>query len=427
MSLLRRLQQRWSSADFIRPVVTLASGTILAQLVAFVSIPIITRLFDAQHYGVLSIFTSWLAVMSVLATGRYEYAVLLGDARAGWYCAVLVLLLSAAVAVLVLAAGLVAAAGDFIVDKPVYALLAAVSVVSLGAYQGLYYWFNRNRRYSALARNRLYGSLVAAACAIGAGTLGYGAVGLVSASVFSQLVVALLLLWPSDLRTYPWPSARAIRELASRHRNFPKFLLVAGLLDRFSSQAHILLLAFLQGAAASGFIGLYERVVSVPQRVLSGSIGDVFKQQASAQLAAHEKCAALFIRTTKRLAILGLAPFVVLVCVGPWLFDLVFGMEWRTAGELAQVLAAKFYFGFIVSPLSSLIYIGQAQRYDLYLQIGLAISVPLGLVLGTAGGGLMGAVTGYTVVYVCKYAIEFWISWRIATGRFGKLMEPAAS
>jgi len=425
MGFTKRLRHRWSSSNFVRHATTLAFGTLFAQFISFFSAPIVTRLFTPQDYGVLSVFSSWMMVVSVVATGRYEFAILLGDAREGWYSTVLTLLLTIVTALILLVGGFMAAAAGLIAT-PLYGLLAALSVLALGSNAGLYYWFNRNMRYPVLARNRIYGSLVAAGLGIGAGVLGLGALGLVAGGVIAQLMVALLLVWPSDFRAYPRPDTLVLKELAWRYRDYPKYLLVSGLLDRFSSQAHILLLVFLQGAASSGFIGLYERVISVPQRVLSGSIGDVFKQQASSELATHGHCTALYIRTTKRLALIGIAPSLVLIVAGPWLFGLVFGTDWRVAGELAQLLAAKFYAGFIVSPLSSLLYIGQAQRYDLYLQFGVAVCVPAGLFAGSMISGLKGAMVGYTAVYCCKYVVEYWIAWRVATGAFGKLAEPTS-
>lgn len=426
MTFTRRLQHRWSSSNFVRHATTLAFGTLLAQFITFFTAPIITRLFDPQDYGVLSVFGSWIMIISVVATGRYEYAVLLGDAREGWYCTILTLVLTALTAIVMLACGLATAAAGFI--SPLYGLLAALSVLALGINLGLYYWFNRNKRYPVLARNRIYGSIIAAGFGIGAGVFGLGAIGLVTGSVVAQVLVALLLVWPSDFRAYPRPETFKLRELAWRYRDYPKYLLASGILDRFSGQAHILLLVFLQGGAATaGFIGLYERVVSVPQRVLSLSIGDVFKQQASTELTTQGECLALYKRTTRRLALTGLAPSLVLVVAGPWLFGWVFGADWRTAGELAQVLAAKFYLGFIVSPLSSLLFVGQAQRYDLYLQLGLAVAVLAGLVAGAAVAGLKGGLVGYTAVYCCKYMVEYWIAWRIAAGSLGKLSESAAS
>jgi len=418
MKFIKSIQHRWSSSNFVRHAVTLATGALLAQCITFISAPIVTRMFHPQDYGVLSVFSSWLTVISVVATGRYEFAVLLDDAREGWYVTILTLVLTTVTAVVVLAGGF---AGVFagLIDNTLYCWLAALSVLAVGSNTGLYYWFNRNKRYPVLARNRIYASLLAAGLGIGAGLLGLGAIGLVAGSVAAQCAVALLLIWPSDFRSYPRPAVREIKHLAWRHRDFPKYLLASGILERFSSQAHILLLAVLEGAATSGFIGLYERVISLPQRIFGSSIGDVFKQQASEELMSQGECIVLFRRTSVRLALIGLVPFLVLIVAGPWLFSFVFGVNWRTSGELAQVLAAKFYIGFIVSPVATLLNIRSTQRYDLFLQLGVAIFIPVSLLAGSAVAGLSGAIVGYTVVYCCKYLVEYWIAWQIAEGSLG--------
>lgn len=405
---------QWRKSSLIRPAATLAIGTLLGQAITIATVPIVTRLFDPSAYGALAVFAGWVSVSSVVATGRYDYAVLLGDDRAGWTCTVLIGGIAAVTALFVLVGTAFASAIGLI--APQVGILAAVSVFATAGTTGLTYWLTRRRSFGAIAQNRVVSSLAAATMSVAAGNAGLGGLGLVASSVSAQVLAMILLLRASGCGSTAIPKLGDVWHLAKKHADYPRFLVPSGVLDRWSSQAHVVLLVFLQGAQVAGLLGIYERLVSVPQRLLSNSVGDVFKQKASEELVRVGHCRQLYRQTAIRLAVVGLAPFSLLLLAGPAVFATVFGPAWRAGGELAQIMALKFYAGFVVSPLSSLLYIGKGQRYDLYIQVGLACAVAVLLPLGSVLLGLKGAVAVYAFAYCCKYGVEFHISSRIAHG-----------
>ncbi len=63
--------------DFLKNVSMLASGTALSQVITILIAPLLTRLFMPEDYGFFAIFISIVAILSVLATCRYEMAIIL--------------------------------------------------------------------------------------------------------------------------------------------------------------------------------------------------------------------------------------------------------------------------------------------------------------------------------------------------------------
>src|SRR3954447_18290705 len=105
---------RWPSGAggaFARHVVTLASGTAIAQFLLLLPMALLTRLYTPADYGTLAVYSSTLTVLLVLASLRYEAAIPLpeDDDAAGSLLA-LTLIVLAAMGVLV--ALLVWLAGD---------------------------------------------------------------------------------------------------------------------------------------------------------------------------------------------------------------------------------------------------------------------------------------------------------------------------
>ena len=60
---------------FGRHVVTLASGTAIGQLLLFIAVPVLTRIYSPADYGALGVFSSTLHMLVVLASLRYEQAI----------------------------------------------------------------------------------------------------------------------------------------------------------------------------------------------------------------------------------------------------------------------------------------------------------------------------------------------------------------
>src|SRR5690606_22547233 len=63
------------SNQFIKNVSTLAAGSIISQVVVVGTSPILSRLFSAESFGILSVFTSISVFFAVISTGRYELAI----------------------------------------------------------------------------------------------------------------------------------------------------------------------------------------------------------------------------------------------------------------------------------------------------------------------------------------------------------------
>ena len=71
------LFQTKKESEFYKNVLTLMSGTLIAQALPFFTSPILSRIYSPENFGVYGLFTSIVGVTAVLATGRYELAIML--------------------------------------------------------------------------------------------------------------------------------------------------------------------------------------------------------------------------------------------------------------------------------------------------------------------------------------------------------------
>ena len=66
-----------ASSEFSKNVITLFTGTTLAQALPIAVAPILTRLYTPEDFGVFAIFFSITTLFSTIVTARYELAIVL--------------------------------------------------------------------------------------------------------------------------------------------------------------------------------------------------------------------------------------------------------------------------------------------------------------------------------------------------------------
>ena len=59
----------------LREVTTLLSGSVVAQAIAFAAYFVLLRIYTAEDYGLFSIFYSYIEVIIIFSTCKYELAI----------------------------------------------------------------------------------------------------------------------------------------------------------------------------------------------------------------------------------------------------------------------------------------------------------------------------------------------------------------
>lgn len=66
-----------SKSEFLRNVLTLMTGTTIAQAIPIANTPILTRLYTLADFGLLALFVAVTSILGSIANGRYEMAIML--------------------------------------------------------------------------------------------------------------------------------------------------------------------------------------------------------------------------------------------------------------------------------------------------------------------------------------------------------------
>ncbi|HFU77558.1 MAG TPA: translocase, partial [Epsilonproteobacteria bacterium] len=72
--MLKKLKPK---SEFSNNVLTLMTGTTIAQAIPIAISPILTRIYTPEDFGIFALFMAITGVFSVVASGRYELALML--------------------------------------------------------------------------------------------------------------------------------------------------------------------------------------------------------------------------------------------------------------------------------------------------------------------------------------------------------------
>ena len=169
--------KKTGSADSIKNVGKLLSANVIAQALALLVYPILTRQFAAEDFALLSLFSSIAVVLSLIATAEYQYAIVLPEedskARALVHMSALIML-GMTVAVCLSLPFARPIAGLF--KAPELARwwwLMPLCVFGLSAWNILNYWYIRRAAFTRISGYQITQSLFSVTGKIGFGSLGW--------------------------------------------------------------------------------------------------------------------------------------------------------------------------------------------------------------------------------------------------------------
>ncbi|MFG6431921.1 lipopolysaccharide biosynthesis protein [Roseateles sp. LYH14W] len=403
-----------SQGGMRRSALTLLAGSALAQVLPLLLGPWIARLYTPAEYGQFSLVWTVASNLAVVGCARYEFALALetGDKGAAALLALCLRLLLAMTAMAVL----VGVAWMIWADLSLAAALPLI-VLAASASQALGQWAARAGQFATLAWGRVVQWGGGALAQVGFGLLQAGPWGLIGGATLATAAAAALQARPTPAGGWRGLlDSQPLREMAHKHRDFPLLNTPHAFAGALQDTLAIAMLAAWLGSPEAGAWALALRYLKAPASLVGGSLSQVLYPRLT-QAGSFAEARALVRRSMLLLAGIALPLMLALLALGPWLFELVFGPEWRGAGELARSLAPYIALHFIASPLSVVLMAWGAQAWGLKLALVGQVLFVAGLAAGLHLGGLAGAGWGVSAAMLLYFGYFFWalLQWAPAT------------
>jgi len=357
-SLRTKIISMISSDPLLKGIVIIGSGTVVAQLLGIVFIPIITRIYPPAVYGTLAVFSSLLAILIVGSSFRYELTLPLpeedDDAE---YLLILSLGIISVLTIILFI--ILAIAGDFLAGifhfefiRPYYWLFClAFFLISL--YQILTFWALRSKDYVTITRTRISQSISGSITKIILGLLAFGSFGLICGEIIGRMVGIGTLgrrILPKMWVTLHDLDTKKVRALAYQYRKFPIFSMPSSFINEISLQVPTLFMSGIFGFEVVGLYALTYSMLVLPVSLVANSMAQVFIGESS-DLFRHrpEELLPLYQKTTKKLFLFGAPIIFTGAIISPIVFPLIFGSAWKDAGLFSLPLSMMIISNFVVS------------------------------------------------------------------------------
>lgn len=385
MGLKKRLD-----TEFSRNVITLTSGTVLAQAIPFLMLPILQKWFyTPTDFGVLTHFTSIAAIGISFASFKYEYAIVLAKNRSEQYnLTFLALFFTLAISLILLLLSLLAPttlSGIFNAPEAKNFLwLVPLSIIGFGGTQVFQYWFNKEKMYGTIAWSKFVQSFLGETAKVGAYYPFPGPGGLITGRVFGQMASFFWMLQRMFAKNKTFLSEISIsglKHVFKEYKSFALFTTPGSFLGVLTNNIHIILLTGLYGLETVGYIGISFIYIGMPLGIIASSFSQVFYQKI-AEIKTRKEMFRTYRNNAAILFSLGVSASIVIHLIPSVWIENVLGAEWTDILVYLRILILYLMISFVSSALSFIYIRLGKQKVVLFFDF-----VHLGMIYLSIAGG----------------------------------------
>ena len=339
------------SSNFVKNTSKLLAGNTAAQLIGIIAIPIITRLYSVEVYGLFVTVLAFSLILTPISTMSLHLAILIPKSEieadkifrlSMWitssFCIIITVILLAFSDDVLSILGTTSSVWMIIII-PILVFLQSCYLIFT-------YWGVRKKSFGMISSSKVAESLTDRIVTVTAGLAGY-------VSLFSLLLARLLSNLISILHLMPLYRKKIIslkyskqehigyKDLILKYKrylifNAPSMLLIDGI-----RQIPVIIFAAYFSPVAAGLYSIANRVVSIPVAALGNAISKTFTQKIAIENT-KKNTDGIRNNTHKFFTVLFtflLIPFSVLSVIGDSIFGIILGNKWESAGVLASSLS----------------------------------------------------------------------------------------
>lgn len=412
------LKQRFQS-QFAKSVLILLTGSLVAQMIPFLSLPILQKFFfSPADFGVLAVFISLSEIFTNISCLKMEFAIVpqktdrkainmaFGAIRISWFISLLSLL------ILLLFTDQIA--GTFNEPKlKGFLFLIPIYVLIVGFNDTMAYWFNRKKLFSQISKSKIVQTSVAESIKLTTGYLSFNYIGLIWGRVSGFLASALFYLFrfvKEDRKSLKLISNRESWELIKKNKRFVFFTSPSVFLASLINLVYINLFLIYFGKEVVGIIGVSMTYISAGFGVISSSFSQVFYSEI-AEIQDKDRMLQVYLSFAKKLVLMAAVPLLVIQLIPAAWVTYLLGKQWSELIHIARIMAVWLSVWFVASSLS-FIYIRLGRQREMMLfDILHLVLIITGFYVGYfIDQSMMSALWGFAISQVIYYLFAIFIA-----------------
>jgi O-antigen/teichoic acid export membrane protein len=411
------------NSKLVREAATLVSGNMLAQVITLAAYFVLTRIYTPDDYGLFNIFYSYIEVLIIFSTCKYELAIVVADdereaAAVSRFALRMNTLVSAGLLTVALVLWLTGLLPGNLAQLGWMVLLIPPLVFFCGTSRVYSFLYNRFHRYEMIAVSDSVNAGSGALLKIVLGLFGFSQSGLPIGTVIGQAAANINY----RLRLKSLPNAQAIRNIpnserraaAKKHRNFPFFVATKDFINTFSSNLPFLWAALYFERAEVGLFGLALTFTMQPVNILSVAFERVLYARTAETVRDRQPLMHLLCRFLLPLMAVALPIGVLAGFVAEPVFVFCFGDRWQGCGVFVQTLLPLALATLCCNSLMFIPNVFSSQRTEFVFYLVLLALRVAAIAIGVGAGDFLLAITLYAAAgTLVKASLLLWYLWQV--------------
>ncbi len=354
-------------SDFIRSVMVLMTGTIMAQAIGYLISPILTRIYSTEEMGDYGVYMRAIGFISALATARYELSLPLPKNDSHSFLLYRLSLRIAGVILLtVTVLGIIYLfTQPYNIKQVLFVGITVLSSVFLVFINLGTSWAIRKKQFRKISSTKITNSVVSNGLRWLFGVWNMSSIGLLVASLIGLFLSSLSFIKELFQLKKWYGQTASVKKMVVLSREYKQFPIVSLPHVLTDLGRDILIAALIISFFSKDIFGSFNHsytILKLPLVIVGASIGQVFFNRCSTMIHEGTPIDGLLKRTFLTLFAFSIIPFSIIFFYGEPLFSFVFSEAWAESGYFSEIMTVWLLFNFLYSPVSSIPLILKRQK-----------------------------------------------------------------
>ncbi len=365
--------------SFLKNVLTLSSGVLIAQIITFLATPILGRIYLPQDFGNYTLLVNiGNSVLALSCLGMMTVFLLPKEDEEAIALSKLVRLSIAIISALILFIIWIIRPWITIIDVKGTPYLVFISIIYLYivtmSFSSISYsYVNRKKKYKVLFWNAIITAIANVSISLLLGIMGFGFIGYTFGSVLSFVVSIIYLNYHENIFVKVDTTKYGYKKLLRKYKRFPIYQMPSNLISTLIVQLNSQMVNRLFSLSILGIYSMSLRLISLPVGLVAGSVNRVYFQEASDRYNKGLDIGTFSFNIIKTNIKIVIIPIMIAIVFGEEIFTIFLGNKWRMVGTFTSILSVYYLFTFLSKCLSGALVIIGKNIYVFYLSLSFLI------------------------------------------------------
>lgn len=383
-TMIKRIFNKTKLSKNKKNVAKISSGTMLGHLISLITLPILTRIYGAEIFGLWALIQSLSLIISSLSDMGLSYSLMVEKEKRlliGYKIVSTISIFLSFSSSLIITLFYALVNIDIKISFIAFFILIFIISFLSQQIQICYTWLNRYEEYDILMKNPVLKQSIYGVLGITLGLLGFVQYGFFIANIVGSFVALMNMKrkLPKGLLTFDFTRTfKYIKE----NREFALYQTPTNFSNSLKNETPTLLINSFWGPEVLGYYSITIRILNIPVTLLGKAIGRVFFQVVTKMKRQGKEISNYVQKNLSKAMKISVIPIILFIVFGDKLTVLFLGDQWAEAGKFLIILAIQYYFIFIQSSVQGLAITIEKQKYAMIANLMQVVGNIIALILG---------------------------------------------